>query len=382
VTSPATFDQIDQSRADGADAILLKAADALASEKQWQEWFQVKQMQIRHELGLPLDATGDDQLAPETRNKLEDKLFDVCREVGLQMMRDGQVAQGWMYLRVAGDRALAAEELQKVEIDEDNMEEVIDVAIQENVAPAYGYKLALEHHGTCNSITLYESVISQLPLTAQQECATLLVAHLQEELIANVSSDIEQQEGTTPTEKSLAALIADREWLFASGGYHIDTSHLNSTIRFARILTEVSPLRMAKDLTEYGRRLAPQYQFNGEEPFSENYESHGLLFSALLGEDCDEAVQYFREKAETVDVREHGSSALEIYIHLLGSTGRVQDAMQEAVRLSPDDMDISSGLAELAAKCGEYQLYCDYCRKKGNVLGYARGLALQSNSGV
>ena len=88
--------------------------------------------------------------------------------------------------------------------------------------------------------------------------------------------------------------MADREWLFQDNAYHIDTTHLASTVRIARVLADPADLRLALDLTEYGRRLSQQFQYQGDEPFVETYPSHALYFQALLGENVEEALAYFQ----------------------------------------------------------------------------------------
>ncbi len=76
------------------------------------------------------------------------------------------------------------------------------------------------------------------PRADQQAAAALLLRHLHAELLANVRADIVRQSGSEPAETTLAALVADRDWLFADNNYHIDTTHLAATIRFARLLEE------------------------------------------------------------------------------------------------------------------------------------------------
>ena len=93
---------------------------------------------------------------------------------------------------------------------------------------------------------------------------------LHDDLLRNLQSEIAKQEGTPPREATIRELVADRDWLFASDNYHIDTSHLHSVVRFARQVTDVPTLRLAADLTEYGRRLSSQYQYPGEEPFTDS----------------------------------------------------------------------------------------------------------------
>ncbi len=203
-----------------------------------------------------------------------------------------------MYLRPVGDKQLVASALEKVAPTEENMQDLIEIGLHEGVAPALGYGLVLQHYGTCNAITTFEGAVLARPRGDQQACAAALVKHVHAELLANLRADIARQEGREPSEASLAALVADRDWLFGELNYHIDTTHLAATVRFARLLEDPELVRLAHDLTEYGRRLHEQFQFAGEPPFEEVYPAHGLFFAAQLGEKVDEALEYFAKRAK------------------------------------------------------------------------------------
>src|SRR5690606_15907818 len=152
------------------------------------------------------------------------------------------------------------------------------------------------------------------------------------------------QEHAEPAADSLRELVEGRDWLFGDSSYHIDTTHLASTVRFARSLDDEESLRLAIDLTEYGRRLDRHFQYAGEEPFADMYPSHALLFKAMLRENIDEALAYFREKAHTVDIHAQGSGAAETYIALLDRLGRTDEAVRETIELIPEGI-YTRGLA-------------------------------------
>ena len=377
--SDSLFEQLpaDLSRG-GADAVLAKVADSLRREKKYHELFEALKMQVRRKLDLPVTYTsGGDDLPEAKRNQLEEGLLAACREVGTLLMKEGKVREGWMYLRPVGDRREAAELLSAVAPDEDNTEELIEVALHEGVDIGRGYELVLKNYGTCNAITTYDSGIARRPRAEQVPAARLLLRRVHEDLVANVKADIARQEGSQPQEKSLKDLVADRDWLFHENSYHLDTTHLAATVRITRVLSEPDDLRLALDLTEYGRRLNQQFQYQGDEPFADNYPTHALYFQALLGENVDEALKHFRTKAEMLDVQYHGMVPIETYIDLLARLGRHKEAVAEAIRLSPQSahpVGIAPSLLELAEKAGDYQAFLEYCQKRGDVLGYAAGL--------
>ena len=364
------------------DSCLATLAEQLQAQGKLQELFEARKMQVRHQLGLPLLSSDlPEDLDGEERRVLEDKLIDgyrvVYRDVGLLMFKTGQLGQGWMLLQAAGEEETARGELAAMEVDEETIDEFIDVALRQGVAPVLGFSAVLENYGTCNAITTYDQTMHGRPLADRQAAAALLVDHIHEELTATIKADIAQQKGSEPAETTLRELVGDRDWLFTDGAYHIDTTHLASTIRFARCLEDEEKLRKAIDLTEYGRRLDTPFQHEGEEPFKDVYASHALFFHAMLGEQTDEALQYFQSRAEEVDIAQEGSTAAETYIALLDQAGKPTEAAAATVSLIPPGI-YTQGLAptlfELCEKAGDFSLLINACQDRDDLLGFAAGL--------
>lgn len=374
------FDQLQATVRDrGVAAALEDLAKQLLADKRYHELFEARKMQLRQRLGLPLSsAESTDDLPPETRTKLEDGLIEACREVGLLLLDAGRVREGWMYLRPVGDRAAAREALAKIDNDDGNLEELVEVCLYEGVDPARGFDLVLRNYGTCNAITTFEGALSQHSLPHKRIAAAMLVDHLHGELVKSVRADIARQEGAEPPEGTLRELVADRPWLFGEYSYHLDTTHLASTVRCARLLDARPQLEKALDLTEYGRRLSRQYQYQGDEPFAEIYPSHALYYQALVGQNVDEAIAYFQEKAKSLDPRDHGTLAIEIYVELLSRIGRAKEAIEASTRLLPKDtrpLGIAPTLLELSRQAGDYNAMLAHCREQGDLLGFATALA-------
>lgn len=371
------FDQLQEAlERGGVSAALDRLAEYLRENKKFHELFEALKMKARYALGLPLTySDAGDELDESTRTKLEDGLIEACRDVGTALLREGAIREGWMYLRPVGDRAAAAIELAKLEANEDNLDALIEVALHEGVDPKRGYGLVLEHHGTCNAITTYESVVVRQSTAAQQAAAGLLVEHVHRELLATVRADIAQQQGSEPPEATLKELVADRDWLFGEHSYHLDTTHLASTVRFSRLLDDEAQLRLALDLTAYGRRLSSQFQYQGDQPFADIYPSHALYLGALLGEDVDAAIEYFRERAEALDPREHGGLPVEAYVQLLDRLGNYElaiDALLNFVQKQPDATSQAVPLMlELSQKAGNYDKLKALCRNHEDILGFA-----------
>lgn len=378
-TATPPIDQLSAEFAQGGPtATLAKAAEILKQQRKYHELFEVLKMQLRHRLSLPITG-GEvaDDLSEATRNALEEGLVDACRQVGTLLLEQGSVREGWMYLRPVGDKKLAQSLLEKIEADEENSEDLIEVCLHEGIDLGRGFELVLDSYGTCSAITTYDQSVARRPAEEQVPAARKLLERVHRDLVASVKTDIARQEGAQPKESTLAGLLADRDWLMQEGTYHLDTTHLASTVRIARVFNDRADVEKALDLTAYGLRLAEQFQYQGDEPFPATYPHHKLFFSALLGRDIDAALQHFREKAELLDVQYNGTVAIDVYVDLLRRLGRPGEALREAIRMSPaagQPAGLSLSLLQLASEAGDFESLMHYCRERGDLLGYTAAL--------
>jgi hypothetical protein len=154
-------------------------------------------------------------------------------------------------------------------------------------------------------------------------------------------------------------------------------------MRFALLIEDREALRLAVDMTEYGRRLSAQFQYPGDGPFADTYPASALFFRAQLGEDVDEALRVFAERAARAPVDEAGTYPAEVYIALLARLGRYGEALDASARLLPAGVrttDFAPGLLELARLGGEYERLMQICRERGDVVGFAAALLQQGQS--
>lgn len=377
--SDASFDQLQAAFArGGASALLDQLVQQLRDDRRYHELFDALLLQARHRLGLPAIITAPlDDLPEPKRTQVEEVYLAACREVGLLLLHAGQLRAAWMYLRPLADKQLLAAELAQIEPDEDNLEDLIEIALHEGMAPALGYRLVLENHGTCNAISTFDAALAGRPAADRRAAAGLLVEHLYRELVASVREDIRRQEGSEPRETNLVALLADRDWLFLNNNYHVDTTHLAATVRIARLVDDPAILKLALELTEYGRQLASQFQFAGEEPFQDVYPMHARYFRAVLGQDVEPTLELFREKAEAAAAAEEGTQAAEAYVELLARLGRYSQAADEAARLLPGKIRGSAAvpsLMELSQQAGSYERLLESARSKDDPVSYTAGL--------
>lgn len=384
---PGIYEELESTYAkQGVEATLDRLIAELRAKKSYHELFEALKMRVRRDLKLPiLYGESGDQLDPAQRNKLEEGLINACREVGTLLIKEGRLREGWIYLRPVGDRAEAQKLLNAIEADEDNVEDLIDILLREGVDPARGFELLLKNYGTCNSITTFDGEMSRHDKAAQRAAASLLVRTLHRDLLANVQADIARQQTGHPTETTLEAMVADRDWLFLDNSYHIDTTHLASTVRAARLLESAEDLRLALDLTHYGRRLGKQFQYPGDEPFADQYAAGALWFQAQLGENVDAALDYFRQKAESCDIAHHGTMPAECYVELLTRLERYTEAINASIKYLPGNqqrLGICPSLLELAELSGLYTIVLRHTREQQDLLAFTAALIKAKKNAV
>jgi hypothetical protein len=378
-SNQSIFEQLQNDREQsGQMAVIDRLIEYLESEQRFHELFEAIKMKSRMELGLsPAQVDRNEKLSTELEMKIEQGLIEACHRVGLGFVRQGKIREGWMYLRPVGDREAAAEAMRAIEANDENTDELIEVLLHESVDVARGYQLALDRLGTCNSITLFESALSGKPRKDQKMAASLLVRHVHRELLGNLKRDIAKRENQEPTEPTAELLLKARPELMRDGSYHLDTSHLASTVRFARVLDDQDDLRLALDLTIYGRHLHPQFQYPGEEPFLDLFPSSAAFFRALLGQQVDAGIRYFSQKADSVDQENYGTIAVEVLIDLLARCGRPVEALKAYNSRLPKNcrlIGIAPSMLELSNAVGEYQTMREICRSREDLLGFVAAL--------
>lgn len=378
----------------GPAAAASLLADEMRRQEKYPELFEALKMLHRIELGLPAvhtdmsgahAATQQEAISPEVQDQLDKKLLVACTEVGTALMRQGKLQEGWMYMRAVGDRQATADAMCDVPVTQDNLDTVLGLLVHEAIDVARGTTLSLEMRGTCNTITMMDSVVSMRGRADQQAAVGTLVEHVHAELLSSLKADIVGREkceasSSVHSATSLEALLSTRPTLLRDGTYHLDTTHLASTVRFARILDNQHQLRLSADMAQYGRQLHSQYQYPSEEPFADLYPMSLAMFRALLGEHVDAALKMFLQKAESLDPQEHGTVAIETYADLLTRVGRPAEAMQFLIKKMPQGMrpfGIAPSLLELAVASHDFQPMLNQAMERRDLVGYAAAL-LQS----
>src|SRR5262249_22526289 len=170
-----------------------------------------------------------------------------------------------------------------------------------------------------------------------------------------------------------------REWLFAENNYHIDVSHLHSTVRFARALPPESPdLALARDLAEYGSHLSPQFQYAGGPPFEDYYAAHREFFRFLQNDGREEALAYFQRKLEQEPDEVDKPMLAYVIVDLLIRVKRYDEAIPLAEKyLVTADEGFAENFSEMCREAGRYDALLRAAENRNDFVGYASALLQQ-----
>ncbi len=376
--SEQTFDDLAKiHKSQGPVAAVDHLIALLRAEKRFHPLFDALLMKKRVEMGLGLVRPTNLKDVPEARREEFEKFYvNAAREVGQLLLDDNCIPQAWNYFRAINEPEKVASAIAAIPPADTVPDEVIEIALFQGVAPVRGLAMYLASHGTCSTITAFDQISMQLAPDIRRQCAQALVRKLYDDLRENVQHDVSRRQPMNRAGQSLRELMGGREWLFADDCYHIDVSHLNAVVRFARFLDASSPeLDLALQLAEYGSRLAPQYQYAGNPPFDEFYPAHVQFFKALLGRERDEALAYFRAKIGQDAGETDNQLAAFALVDLLLRLERRDEALELACRYLADSADeFGLSLPEMCAEAGRLDLLLDLARSRGDVVNYTAAL--------
>ncbi len=375
------FDQLDeQAAAQDAESILSQLIATLRREGDAHRLFDALLLQRKHELGLPLSQPTSLQDVPaEQRRAVEETYISAVREVAEMLIAQGDLPGAWMYLQVIQAPEPLREAIDQWPLadgDPDRTESTIRLALFEQVHPVKGVQLMLQAHGTCSTITALEQVLPALPPHLRADCAKVIVRHLYDELCGSVRRGVQDRLALAPAGESLREMITGRDWLFEGGGYHVDVSHLNAVVRFARLIEPpADELELAVQLCDYGGQLDEPLQYGGDPPFADFYPSHREFFKVLLDRDRDGALAYFRRQLATESEESDRTMVAYVLVDLLKRVGRAPEAVEVASRyLTHLGPDTGFSFADLCLETGRLDLLRDATRRTGDLVGYAAAL--------
>ncbi len=362
------------------------AFDELATrftrEKQYRGLFDVRLMQKRLELGLPLVSTpaiGD--VPKELQQAYQDASVQAAREVGELLLADHNIPQAWPYFRAIGNTGPIIQALDTFDVtgadtpeSQEALGSTIQIAFQEGLHPQKGFELILKHYGLCRAITMFSAYPGR---DGRNESLRLLVRSLHGQIVDNLRCAIADVEGASPESVSIATLIEERDWLFENNAQHTDSSHLGPVLAMSGELDDEETLRLAVEIAEYGSHLGPMFQYSDDPPFERVYEDRGVYLRALLGEDVDRAVKHFDGKAAGSDPDRDGTRPAEVLVELLIRLTRYDDAIKAFQRylidVAPEGLSCPS-LPQLYQMTGNFEQLKQIAKQQSDPLSYLAAL--------
>ncbi len=335
-------------------------------------------MKKRHELGLNPIPTGSNQDIPaHAQEKFEEGIRDAARTVGKLYLDEGNIPQAWMYFRMLGESQPVADALAKLEPAQDqDIQPLVEIAFHHGVLPEKGFEWVLQRYGMCSAVTVLSGETHFAP-EHRARCIHRLVKALHHELMERLRGEIERQQGFAPTATSIPALIEGRDWLFADEFYHIDLSHLNSTVQMAMQLEKCPELSLVRELCAYGKRLSPRFHFNAEPPFERQYHDYDHYLAVLMGDDVEANLQHFKNKLVAENPEDQTTFPAEVLINLLVRIGRSEEALEIARQHLPNTENARlscPGITELCQQTKNYKVLAEVAKGQGNAVNYLAGL--------
>jgi len=375
----AIFSWIDQAvQNSNPSSAFDQLADHFKSEKQYRSLFDVRLMQTRWELGLPLvSASRISDVPKQLQQVYQDASVRAAREVGELILAAGNIPQAWPYFRAIGDTRPIVEALDAFDGPQADTPEAqqalgdtIQIAFQEGLHPRKGFELILKHYGLCRAITMFAAYPES---DGRQDSLRLLVRTLHGEIVDNLTDAISSVERAKPESRSIRALIEGRGWLFENNAQYTDSSHIASVLELSADSDDKETLRLAVEIADYASRLSPLFQYSEDPPFERVYEDRGIYLRALAGENPERAIKHFDEKAAKSDPNRDGSAPAEVLIELLTRLGRHEDALtafrRYLIDASSETLSCPS-LMQLCQMAGDYEQLKEVAKQQRDPLSY------------
>jgi hypothetical protein len=374
------FDELRQLVATAGPAPAIdRLCDWLRQQGDYHSLFYALLMKKRQELGVNPVPTAPTQELPESvKDSYEEAIRAACRLVGGLCLEAGNIPQAWVFFRMINEPGPVAAALERHQPKEnDDLHPLVQIAYYEGVHPRKGFDWILDRFGLCNAITTLSSQAFPHGEEARQHCIRRLVRNLYDELAGRLAAEIARREGTPPESRKVRELMAGRPELFAEEFAHVDTSHLSSVVQMSVHLTPGEELQMARELCDYGQKIATRLRYAGDPPFEDQYRDYGVYLSALAGEDVDSSVEHFRTKVETYDRAEVGTYPAEVLVNLLLRLNRLADAValsrQYLAAVNNRQLTCPS-LVELCQEAKDYGTLAEAAREQGDTVHFTAGL--------
>ena len=379
------FAEIEELKATGGNkAAVDRLVQALEEGNDCHGLFGALLLQKRVELGLPLlNPAETDDVPDDKYDDFKECYLSSARKVGGMLLDQGRLAEAWPYFSTIGEPGPIREALDAVDPErdpeDDSTQDLINLALYEGAHPVKGLEIMLRVNGTCNTVTALDQYIGYLEPDQRRQAAAMMVRELYDDLRHTVSHEIEQKLAGVEVPETLRDMLSGRDWLFEEDNYHIDVSHLNAVVRFARHLAvRDDELDRATQLAEYGSKLAAQFQYPGDPPFDDFYPAHIHYFHALADEKRDEAIQYFRDQIEQEPDEEDKPVIAMPVVELLMQIDRKDEAVAIASQYLAGFEDPNGfSYRKFCEEQGRLDLLATGAREQNDLVGFAGALMQQ-----
>ncbi|MFM8933042.1 MAG: hypothetical protein ACKOS8_14335, partial [Gemmataceae bacterium] len=167
-----------------------------------------------------------------------------------------------------------------------------------------------------------------------------LVRGLRADLLRRLRADVLHRQGLPEEETDaelgpphesgeISSLLEKHSELTEEDSYHIDLSHLQSTVQLSSQLQACPERTLARELCDYGKRLKGRFVPRGEAPFTDFFGGWDRFLAALEGDDLDGNIAFFREQALAA-AGEGNPYPAEVWLDLLRKLGRDREALEAA----------------------------------------------------
>jgi hypothetical protein len=363
-----------------ADSVLDALEATLTEEQDYHRLFDAKLMRVRRRLNLPLtQPTSLASVPPELDSAFRDAYMAVAREIGTLFLKQNQLSDAWAYFRTIGEPGPVRNALEAMTVPSEpgpERDELLNLALYEGAHVVLGLRMLISSNGTCNTITAMGQLMQQMTPEERNQAAAMMVRHLYGDLQYSLRRHIEAREPKTELQLPIGQLIEGRRWLFEEGNYHIDISHLHSTVGFARHLKQSDPeLTLAIELSQYGSQLDAPLRYPGEVPFDDFYLGHTHFLRAIAGTGADEALQYFHQRLQQEEDPQNQKMIAFVIVDLGQRIGRSAEALELAGQ-HLSRMEDPGGFSWSAAciNAGRKDLLTAAAQQNDDVLSYALSL--------
>ena len=377
---PAAFDRLRAALAAHGPAAAVETLIAeLRAAEDFNNLFYALLMKARVELGVsPFPSGPSADLPPDTHEPYETAIRDAGRLVGQLYLDRGDLPKAWNFFRMLGEpepvrAALAAYD----PAAGDDIYPVIEIAWQGGLLPKKGFDLILDRHGVCSAITTVGGSDLNTNPELRDYCVGRLARALHEQLTERLRGDLDARGTPAPAGATITRMLETHPDLLADDAYHVDTSHLSSVGQMSMQLPAGKENDLARELCEYGRRLAPNLRGGGgDPPFDETYDDFLAFLNVIAGEKVEEGLARFRAKA-AVGAAEGASYAAQVYVNLLLRIDRTRDALAAAEEFLMNEDEralICPSVSDLARRLNDYEAVAAAARTRRDAVQFLAGL--------